>query len=194
MQSGPSMRLFLAVLLPDAALDAVDEVARGLREQVGDDGVRWCRRDQFHFTLKFLGQVAGSCVHRVTDAAANAASSQEPFSLTLGGVGAFPNDARPGTLWLGVTAGIGPMTDLALQLETELARARFPRDKRPLKAHLTIARVKSYGGEVAAARALRATRVGEVATLTVDRLTLMRSTLRPSGSEYSVVDEFRFGA
>jgi RNA 2',3'-cyclic 3'-phosphodiesterase len=186
------LRLFFAVLLPDDVLDAVQKTSDDLRAAIGDDGMRWARRDQYHFTLKFLGEVADQATHRVVEAALSAAEGQEPFRVSLGGAGAFPNDARPDTLWLGATGGVGPMTDLALRLETELARARFPRDKRPLKAHITLARVKGYAGETATAKALRTANIGDIAGFTVDHFALMRSTLRPSGSEYAVVEDFPF--
>lgn len=191
--STQAMRLFLAVLLPGDALDAVDRVAADLRAVVGDDGVRWVPREQYHFTLKFLGDVPGPVVHRVMDAADAAARLVQPFDVALADVGAFPNDARPGTLWLGASAGVGPMTDLSLRLETELARHRLPRDRRPLKAHLTLARVKGYAGEASAARVLRTLQVGDVAAFRVDRFALMASTLHPTGAEYAVVEEFRLG-
>jgi RNA 2',3'-cyclic 3'-phosphodiesterase len=186
------LRLFFAVLLPDDMLDAVERVSDGLRAQIGDNGVKWTRREQFHFTLKFLGQVGAPCSHRIIDAAVSTVEDQAPFEVTLGGVGAFPTDARPSTLWLAATAGVGPLTDLALRLEAALAKERFPRDKRPLKPHLTLARVKSYPGEAATAKALRSVQIGEIGSFTVDRIALMCSTLHPYGSEYSVVEEFRF--
>jgi RNA 2',3'-cyclic 3'-phosphodiesterase len=188
------LRLFFAVHVPDDVLDTVGRVADDLRAKIGDDGMRWTRRDQWHYTLKFLGDVDEQAIHRVIEAAVGTVDGQKPFDMTLGGIGAFPNDARPGSLWLGATAGVGPLTDLELRLETALAKERFPRDKRPLKAHLTLARVKSYAGEAATAKALRSAQVGEIGRFTVDRIALMSSTLLPSGSEYRRVEEFRFSS
>ncbi|HXG24550.1 MAG TPA: hypothetical protein VNJ09_08365, partial [Chthonomonadales bacterium] len=62
----------------------------------------------------------------------------------------------------------------------------------PHKAHLTLARIKSYAGEAATARLLRSHRVGELGSFVVDRFVLMESILKPEGSEYTVVEEFRF--
>jgi len=186
------MRLFFAIPLPDEVIARISAVQEQLRAAIGEDGVRWTRPDQFHYTLKFLGEQPVARAEKAVEVAYAVRSEQTPFELTLGGVGAFPNHQRPGTLWLGATAGAEALTDLAARLDAALARQRFPRENRPLKAHLTLARIKSYAGEIAAARALKTAQVGEIGVVTVDRFVLMQSTLKPSGSEYTIVAEFKF--
>ena len=186
------MRLFFAVELTDEIITRVCAVQEELRSAIGEEGVRWARPEQFHLTLKFLGEVSDARVVHVVDAAMAAREGRKPFDLTIGGVGAFPTDARPSTLWVSVMSGVGALADLALALEAELQRRGFPRDRRPLKGHLTLARIKTYAGEKSAARALRSAEVGELGAMIVDRFVLMQSTLKPSGSEYALVEGFGF--
>ena len=57
---------------------------------------------------------------------------------------------------------------------------------------MTIARIKTYDGETAVARAYAKLHVGTVGAFPVDGFVLMQSVLKPSGSEYAVVEHFRF--
>jgi RNA 2',3'-cyclic 3'-phosphodiesterase len=188
------MRLFFAVTLPDELVEKVLEAQAALRELVGDEGVRWTKPEQFHYTLKFLSEQSAARAERAVECAEAARESHAGFAMTLGGLGAFPSDQRPSTLWLGATAGADTLAAIAADLDTRLTGHGFPRENKPLKAHLTLGRIKTYKGEAAAARALRKMaedpRWSGLGSFRVDRFVLMRSTLKPEGSEYAVVDEF----
>ncbi len=184
------MRLFFAIPIPDEILEGVRAVQETLRNVIGDEGVRWTRADQFHYTLKFLGEQSPIRARHAIEAARALAGGIEPFGLTLGGVGAFPNAQRPGTLWIGAIEGDAALADLASRLDQVLVKERFHRESRSLKAHLTLARVKTYIGEIACARALKTAQIGTVGVVTIDRFVLMQSTLKPTGAEYTVVEEF----
>ncbi len=186
------MRLFFAVPIPEEIVARVAEAQAELRAAVGDDGVRWTRPEQFHYTLRFLGEQPPPRAAKALQTALTAREKQEPFTVALGGVGAFPNDRRPGTLWVGASVGVERLVALASTLDRLLVKEGFARENRPFKAHLTLARIKSYAGETAAAKALRTADVGELGAFTVDRFVLMQSTLKPSGSAYQVLEEFPF--
>jgi RNA 2',3'-cyclic 3'-phosphodiesterase len=187
------MRLFFAVTLPEEIIARTAAQQEELRAKAGDEGIKWTRPEQFHYTLKFLGEQPALKAHKAAETAKAVAVGAQPFELTLGGVGAFPNSNRPSVLWLGATSGAELLIDLATRLEMALVRQGFSRENKPPKAHLTLARMKTYAGETAAARLLRGVEVGEVGAFTVDRFVLMQSTLKPSGSEYAVVEQFTFG-
>ncbi len=186
------MRLFFAALLPEPLVARVLEVQQQLRARVGDDGVRWTRPDQFHYTLKFLGEQPPARANRAVEAALAAREGPSRFSLTLTGVGAFPNERRPSTLWTGAGEGADRLAELAASLERLLVKEGFARENRPFKPHLTLARIKSYAGEIAAAKALKTAEIGEIGAAPIDRFVLMQSTLKPSGSEYAILEEFAF--
>ncbi len=186
------MRLFFAITIPEEIIAKVAQAQAQLRRQIGDDGVKWTRPEQFHYTLKFLGEQPPQRAYRAVEAAIAVCREQKPFTFAIGEVGAFPNNRRPGTLWIGATEGVGPMTDLALNLDRALAKEQFPREKRPLKAHLTLARIQTYVGETAAARALQSAQVEELGRFEVSRMALMQSHLKPSGAEYEIVETFQF--
>jgi 2'-5' RNA ligase len=92
--------------------------------------LRWSRPEQRHLTLKFFGAVPD--LAPVAQFVAESVRRREPFSLSLGGGGAFPNARRASVLWLGVHEGSDRLAELA---------APFATDDRPYRAHLTLARV-----------------------------------------------------
>lgn len=190
------MRLFFAVTIPDEFIEKVLEAQTALRELVGDEGVRWTKPEQFHYTLKFLGEQNAVRAEKAVACAEALRESHAGFEMTLGGLGAFPSGQRPSTLWLGATVGAENLAAVAADLDSLLTNHGFTRENKPLKAHLTLGRIKTYKGETAAARALRKMaddpRWSGLGSFTVNRFVLMRSTLKPDGAEYAVVDEFGF--
>ena len=71
------------------------------RGESGARGVRFCRAEQLHVTLRFLGEVAPETVGQVSAVVALAARLVEPFSLHFSGLGAFPmpHAPRPTSSW-----------------------------------------------------------------------------------------------
>lgn len=126
-------RLFTALEIPrDAALSL--SLLRG-----GLPGARWIDVENYHITLRFIGDVEG----HVADEIANALDRvrRNSFSLTLSGVGSF-GGKKPHSVWAGVT----PSPDLlALQAEIEriCQRLGVPSDPRKFTPHVTLARLRN---------------------------------------------------
>lgn len=107
------MRLFVGVWPPEDVLDAIAALPR-----VGE--ARWTRRDQWHVTLRFVGEVADAeeWVAHVQDAA----SRYGPRTVTLG----------PATKILGRDVLMIPVAGL------DDVAAEFSEEK--FRGHLTLAR------------------------------------------------------
>ena len=126
-------RLFTALEIPrDAALSL--SLLRG-----GLPGARWVDVENYHLTLRFIGDIEG----HMADEVANALDRvrRPSFMLTLSGVGAF-GQKKPHAVWAGVAAS----PDLyALQGEIEriCQRLGLPADPRKFTPHVTLARLKN---------------------------------------------------
>lgn len=154
-------RAFLAVVPPPAAR-AWTESAVDSAEALAPD-LRWMRPEQRHLTLRFFGAVPD--VAPVAEFVADSFRAREPFILSLGGGGAFPDPRRASVLWLGVQQGSAALTALGTSLAAP--------DDRPFRAHLTLARAKSPRDLRRAIAALDAR--GESEAWTVDELVLFDS-------------------
>ena len=188
------MRIFLAVFPSPAAQEAAFRVIERLRRP--DDAVSWVRRENLHYTLRFMGDLDEDGVSRVIAAARVGAAVRPGFMAGLGAVGAFPNARRARVLWLGLTEGGESLASLAGALEQALRGEGFDPAERPFSPHLTLGRVRrreeDWSGRLAGvATALE----GEQApTFAVDRVTIVESTLSSGGSVYRVRAEAALAA
>lgn len=182
------MRLFLAVFPPPEAQAAAARACEALRSP--GDGVSWVKRENLHYTLRFLGDLGADGARRAAAAAGEAAAAHAPFGAALGPFGVFPGARRARVLWVGLVEGDEPLRLLARSLDAALARRGFGRPDRPFEPHLTVGRLRTpadWTSKLAPARAVEA-------RFAVDRLLLVRSTLSPRGSIYEPVSEAPLGA
>ena len=168
-------RLFTALEIPrDASLSL--SLLRG-----GLPGARWIDTENYHITLRFIGDVEG----HVADEVANALDRvrRPSFNLTLSGVGAF-GSKKPHSVY----AAVVPSPELsALQGEIEriCQRLGLPADPRKFVPHVTLARLRNTS-PVDLARYLSSR--GNFAALPykVSRFVLMSSRDSVGGGPYIV--------
>ena len=169
------MRLFAAVLPPEAALAELAAAVGRLRSLPGADRLRWTGRPGWHFTLAFYGEVDDDLVPGLTTRLARSAHRNRPFRLRLSGGGRF---ARA-VVWVGAEGDRDVMRRLAGSAAAAARREGIPMDEhRPYAPHLTVARNRTHVS--------LAPFVGELADFTgewwtVERLCLVRSNLPVSG-------------
>jgi 2'-5' RNA ligase len=179
------MRAFIAIDVPSEIRERLASLQNDLRTTGGT--ARWVATDSIHLTLKFIGEIREQRIE-VIDAAL-AGLAWRNFSITVRGVGFFPGARSPRVLFAGLKAPT--MEALAEQIDTRLERAGFEREKRKFRPHITLARTKNGRLEkelVAAAAKLADLDFG---SYTVDRFFLYQSTLKPGGSVYTKVREYR---
>jgi 2'-5' RNA ligase len=138
------MRLFIAAYPPPAACADLAERLAGLRvARAAERGVdtRLARRETWHVTLAFLGEVEDERAAGATVALERAAAAwrADPPVLRLAGGGRFGR-GKFTILWVGVGGDREPLVRLHRLVRRELKHARLPYDDRPFKPHLTIAR------------------------------------------------------
>jgi 2'-5' RNA ligase len=184
------VRAFIAIDLEPGLKSALEALVRSLEATRAE--VRWARPNGTHLTLKFLGEIDGSRAGQVTEALEHVARRHKSFGLRLEGTGAFPNESSPRVLWVGVTADPG-LAELQDDLEKALEVAGFPREERPFKPHLTLGRVKGRARLDRAMAELEAHRRDDLGGMTVRKVALFESRLRPQGAEYRIVREVELG-
>jgi 2'-5' RNA ligase len=191
----PGRRLFVAVPIADDAATAVAELVGRLRAERDDAtgdrrrrDVRWVRLDGLHLTLRFLGPTEEDRVPFVAAAVRDVAASHAPFSLTIDGGGAFPDERRPRALWLGVTDGTAHLAALAEALDRELVAAGWPPSDRPYRAHLTLARSDGVPAGADVARRLITAARGIALRSMVDRVVLYESRTGGGPARYEPLE------
>ncbi len=180
---GETLRAFVAFELPEEIL----QHARSLQASLKEMGVklRWVKPQNIHLTLKFLGQIPVAHIAAVETAMQSAVQGQGPLRLTVQGMGVFPGIKRPRVLWTGLGGNLDCLQKLALRLETALESQGFAREKRPFKAHLTLARIKTRPQPQRLLHAIE--KLGHYPPLafTAKQMVLFESELRPQGAIYT---------
>ena len=192
-----TIRSFIAIELSDEARSVLADLQNRLKAVVPPKTVRWTAPQNIHLTLHFLGEVEVNEVEQVSRAVKTAASHCRPFSLTLTGLGCFPNTRRPRIVWVGVRGETELLVALHQTLGEGLKVIDFKPEVRPYSPHLTIGRVKNglpprqltQLGEVLD-QEIRL--IGELATLNVVELSLIKSELTPSGPVYTPLTRAAF--
>lgn len=172
-------RLFIGVPLPEAT-SALVRAAQDALPAVR--GLRPVRPEQVHVTLAFLGEVgaeAREAARRIV-----ASIPREAGGLTvLGGYVLLPSARRPRVVALSVDDPAGVFARLFEVVMGGLEQGWvMRREKRPFRAHATIARLR-----VAVDIGLKS-ECGR-APFPVESVRLYRSELRPEGALYTVVEE-----
>ncbi|MCW5555886.1 MAG: RNA 2',3'-cyclic phosphodiesterase [Verrucomicrobiae bacterium] len=98
----PKIRLFLALPIPDPVQARIERVQDELRPVLPPKAVRWTKREQFHLTLRFLGNVEAPRLPDLSHAVRDACSGVGPLPLRAERIGGFPSLRFPRVLWVWV--------------------------------------------------------------------------------------------
>jgi 2'-5' RNA ligase len=187
-------RLFVAVPLSEEARAAVAEVVERIRAGEPEGrGVRWVRLDGLHITLRFLGPTAESRVRDVAAAVADAATGVDPFAIRVSGADAFPPVGRPRTLWLDLDRGVDELAALAARLDDALVGVGWERERRPFRAHLTLARADGVRAGPATVAALKAAAAELAIESPIERVVLFESVTGSGRARYLDLAEVALG-
>jgi 2'-5' RNA ligase len=202
-QQDTRLRLFVAIDLPEEWKQALSQLQGEMQAALTTDAatssvrVRWVRPEGLHLTLKFLGEVPRDRLSSIESALTSAVPEPPGFVVTIGRTGSFSDRRAPRVVWAGIQLRDDPqqraLFALEERVETWLASAGFPRERRGSQPHLTLGRLPesmSPQTREAVARITNAFATPEVAPFSVKRVHLMRSHLGPGGSRYERLSEY----
>ena len=188
-----SLRLFVAIELPGEVRETLGRLQHELQRR-GLEKLRWVRPESIHLTLKFLGETPAEKVPALQVALTDAVKGTDAHELALGKLGTF-GGSRPRVVWVDLTGELDAVRDLQERIEMALHPLGFEREARGWSPHVTLARVRQESvREVAGVIGPAIAAVNAPAgAIPVHEVSLMRSTLRPSGAVYELVAAFALG-
>jgi 2'-5' RNA ligase len=189
--SKETIRTFIAVELPKEIHDKLQQLQNDFRTSMPD--VRWTKPGNVHLTLKFLGDVQISRIDRITSSLMDIGGRFSLFTMSLAGMGAFPNPRKPRIVWVGVEKGADMLVEITNSIEASMKQLGFPKEKRPFRPHLTVGRIRRLKNPGAMTKALEQSQVGELGKFAVEKISLIRSQLDPAGSIYTTLVEAPLG-
>jgi len=185
------MRAFVAIEIDEPIREALAALISELRAL--DAPVKWVEPQNIHLTLKFLGSVPDASVPKAIDILRACCQGVSPFQLEVKGAGAFPDLKRPRVLFVSAEDRPPTAADLARRLNEQMAELGVEREDRPFQNHITLGRLKMPRPIPALAQRLEALAARLFGSMTVQRVTLMQSDLRPGGPVYTAVQQIELG-
>lgn len=192
MPNNETVRAFLAVAPPQEVLAKITATQEKMRKKIRGS-ISWVRPEGIHLTLKFFGEITQEHVSGITEVVGNLTAGVGPLRLEAKGVGVFPTAKRPRVIWMGIAGETQRLITLQKVIENGLdAACRIPREERPFRAHLTLARIKSPQKLEGIETVLAGGATESAGEFTANGLTLISSRLTPKGAIYTALKHFPF--
>lgn len=176
-------RLFAALEIPDDVGHELASLRGGL------PGARWIDPENYHVTLRFIGDIDGPTANEIAGTLARV--RRKPFEVTLQGLVPFGGN-RPRAI-VAQVAPSRPLIELQAELERILQRLGLEPEGRKYTPHVTLARLRdasSYDvAEYLSVRGFFPTR-----TFMASRFVLYSSRDSVGGGPYIVEDAYALAA
>jgi len=181
------MRLFIAINFPK---EVKEEITKSIEKLVIDfPQVAWTKKENIHLTLKFLGYVNENHLEKIKEGINKSIEGVEPFSLTFTNLGFF--DREQLIIWVGLN-DCPELTKIVNNLEKEMEKLGFAKEKRIYSPHVTLGRGKKLTSETT----LQIKNIIKQETknislqFKVSEITLMESKLTSTGPKYFSLPQF----
>lgn len=186
------MRTFIAINLDPEIKNALSRFIGELQASSPESrGIKWVRPEGMHLTLKFLGEISEEKVSQIESVLKRISEKHKFFPLRIRGTGSFPPKSKsPRVLWVSIEE-VEDLKRLQSDMEEEMERLGFPKERRTFHPHLTLGRVKTFSGIKETLNFFEKHRDKNFGEMEAKKITFFRSVLKPTGAEYSVLSEFK---
>jgi 2'-5' RNA ligase len=176
------MRLFVALDLPWELRQRLAMLSGS-----GIPGARWVPPENYHVTLRFIGEAPGYLAEDIDHALA--ALRGRGFQLSLAGLGVFAKGGRSTQLWVGVER-TPQLEHLQNKIETALQRCGLEPERRRFQPHVTLARLDN-APESKLASFVQAHNLFRAEPVPVEHFTLFSSLLGKEQPVYTSEVEYQ---
>jgi len=172
-------RLFTGIEIPPAIADRLSFLRGGL------PGARWIDRENYHLTLRFIGDVDRHAATEVLQSLGRVRRLR--FALRLDGVAAL-GTRKPHTIVARLAASL-ELTELQAEHERIMQRVGLPPEQRKYTPHVTLARLRGARPHEIA-EYLSARGAFHAGPFDVDRFVLFSSRESIGGGPYLVEEAY----
>jgi len=174
-------RLFVALALPDTVRA---QLAR-LRDRA--EAIHWTPAEQYHVTMRFLGEVTAEQEAAALDRLAGV--RVVPFVLPVEELGVFPPKGPARVVWVGTGPGHPRLHQLRQRIDDALIAAGLDFEVRTFQPHIALGRCAADAAPEVKGWLLRHDGF-EAAPFLVESFGLYASELRPEGPLHTLKRRF----
>lgn len=131
------MRSFIGIHFSSETKEDLGKVQRKVRDYSSKG--RFKHVDNFHITLKFLGEIENQQSEEIAKKLEEIAGKQKSFELVLQEIGQFKGRENIRTLYIGLGGNIDALKRLNEETETAMTLLSFKKERRPYTPHVTLA-------------------------------------------------------
>lgn len=182
-----NIRIFIAIKInPEQKLKAQFDEFKLLFK---DERINWVQEDNFHLTLRFIGNTNAGQVRVLCDKLVELAKQINPFEFQILGAGYFGTKDNPRVLFVN-TRVPDEMKQLANDVEKAVVSLGFRGELKPFRPHLTLGRIKHLENRSRFIRVLDEMPQQHYQSVHVSEFILYQGILRPEGPVYQPIKTF----
>ncbi|EAQ37472.1 2',5' RNA ligase [Nitrobacter sp. Nb-311A] len=176
-------RLFTGLEIPPEICHTLSGLRGGL------PGARWIDPENYHLTLRFIGDIDGAAANEVASVLLRV--NRKPFEVTLRGLSSF-GGKKPRAVVASVEPS-APLVELQAELERLMQRCGLGAEGRKFTPHVTLARLRDASNQdVANYLSIRG--YFPTTVFTAERFVLFSSRASVGGGPYVIEDAYELNA
>ncbi len=175
------MRLFTAIDIPDRIKRDI------LCTDVRFAHLNWIRPEQFHLTIRFIGEIDDARLPEIRSALQGIHMPE--FTLKFDGCGIFPSVRHPQVFWAGLQDS-PELRSLKEQTDASLSTIVPVTEKRDFIPHLTLIRFKNRSSGDILKGLTEAFENMTIKPFTVSKFHLFSSRLATTGAIHEIVESY----
>jgi 2'-5' RNA ligase len=152
--------------------------------------VKLVEYNNLHLTLKFLGDIQENSINDIERSIKDAVHEIQPFTIQLKGTGVFPNKNYIRVIWIGIKNS-EILSTISVNIDNNLTRLGFKKDKKGFSVHLTIGRVRTAKNKSALLNIIERYTDFKFSTQEVNSIKLKKSQLTPKGPIYTTLKDIK---
>ena len=180
------IRTFLAFDLPDNIKNSVIEIKNHL-QNYSNRKIKWVEDENLHITLQFMGDIKESDIKTVANGLQNVLSNLSAFEFSFAKMELIPG-REPRLVWLKFETESNEIFKRHKRIRTYLYEMGYKIEKKPLKFHLTLGRIKKPLDYYEIESFLKFK--PKIESFVANNITLYKSFLTPKGPIYTPLDNF----
>lgn len=186
-------RTFLAIPIPVGSEypAMVQRLQRNLEHERRN--INWCKLDQIHLTLKFVGDTPDQDVPKIIEACQQLARRHQPFTMEFNRTGFFGSNHSPRVLWLGMKDEPKALYDFEADVLDAFDSLGYLRDRQNFVPHLTVCRIKQLVDKSFFQQICQGIEQKTYLQTEVKDIVYLQSFLQPTGAFYKTLKRIPLG-
>lgn len=154
-----------------------------------DENIKWVPPDNFHLTLRFLGETSPEKLQALETKLEQIAKNCRCFEIIISGSGIFGKKNKPRVIFLGINFP-EELKRLAEEIEKGVVGLGFHNELKPFRPHLTLGRIKQLNSRNRFIQIMSDYPQTNYQTVRVSEFVLYQSILYPTGPKYKPIKSF----